>query len=201
MTGSGLRKAALAACGAAALAAAFGLGGAVAATSRPTLEQRLQKVEDRMALEELIFAYNKALDARDWHAYAAVFSEDATLGTGPNARKGRKAIEDSITALMNRAFSRPDAPGFLQHNFNTLHFEINGDTATGFHHWQVVSTTATKVPIVTEAGHYEDTYRRVNGRWFIQSRNNVGDIPRAPAGATVLAGGTAATVPAPARAP
>jgi ketosteroid isomerase-like protein len=199
MTAKGLRTAMLAACAAAALAAAFGLGGAVAATSRPTLEQRLQKVEDRFELEELLFAYDKALDARDWHAYAAVFAEDAVLGTGPNARRGRKAIEDSLIATMTRAFSRPDAPGFLQHNYNSLHFEINGDTAIGFHHWQVVGTTANKVPIVTEAGHYEDTYKRVNGRWWIASRNIVGDIARAPAGAVAVAGGTAATTPAAAR--
>ena len=185
--GHGLGIAALAA-----LALATGLGGAALARTikadQPTLEQRVQAVEDRFALENLLAAYSKAIDARDWHAYAAVFSDEATFGEGPNAAKGRAAIEARLRAMMTPYYSRPDAPKYLQHNVDTVSFEIHGDMATGFHHWQVVGATASGVPVVTEAGHYEDVYRRENGRWLIFSRKVLGDIGRAPAGSPWAAG-------------
>src|SRR4051812_40931944 len=172
----------------AALLAAAGLatglfaGPASAAQARPpSMEARVRAIEDRLALQELLGQYDKALDARDWAAYAGLFTEDGEMGSQARTTKGRAKIRDSLTATMARAFSQPGAPTFLQHNVDTLLFNIDGDNATGTSHWSVIGVAADKKPIVTEAGHYEDVYRRVDGRWWFARRLIIADIPRAPA--------------------
>jgi hypothetical protein len=41
---------------------------------------RLQKIEDRQAIEQLLMGdYPRALDSGDWAAYAALFAKDGTL--------------------------------------------------------------------------------------------------------------------------
>src|SRR5271170_3800496 len=67
---------------------------------------RLQKVEDRQAIEQLLMGdYPRALDSNDWPAYAALFAKDGTLimGGGATRRTGPAAIQEYFN-------SRP-APG------------------------------------------------------------------------------------------
>src|SRR5580693_10410481 len=57
---------------------------------------RLQKVEDRQAIEQLLMGdYPRALDGNDWAAYAALFAKDGTLIMGGGSTKvtGPSAIE------------------------------------------------------------------------------------------------------------
>ena len=103
------------------------------------------------------------------------------MGSSTGRTKGRTNIRDSLTKTMTRVFSQPGAPAFLQHNVDTMTFTLDGDNATGTSHWSVIGVTADKKPIVTEAGHYEDVYRRVDGRWLFARRLIIADFPRAPA--------------------
>ena len=61
------------------LSSAFGADSAAA---------RLQKVEDRQAIEQLLMGdYPRALDRNDWAAYASFFTRDGTLIMGGGATK------------------------------------------------------------------------------------------------------------------
>ncbi|MEO6340090.1 MAG: nuclear transport factor 2 family protein [Caulobacteraceae bacterium] len=164
-----------------------GAASAAQAKAAPSMETRIRAIEDRLALQELLGQYDKALDARDWAAYAACFTEDGEMGSRTSTTKGRTKIRDSLTTTMTRVFSQPGAPAFLQHNVDTLLFSIDGDNATGTSHWSVIGVTDDKKPIVTEAGHYEDVYRRVDGRWQFARRLIIADFPRAPAAAPAAA--------------
>lgn len=171
-----------AAVAAAALAAGLLTGPVWAAQEKgPSMEARVRAIEDQLALQQLLGEYDKALDARDWAAYAALYTEDGEMGSSTVRTKGREKIRDSLTTTMTRVFSQPGAPAFLQHNVDTLLFHIDGDGATGTSHWSVIGVTADKKPIVTEAGHYEDVYRKVDGRWYFARRLIIADFPRAPA--------------------
>lgn len=65
----------------AALAGFCIIGGAFGQTkSADSAAMRLQKVEDRQAIEQLLMGdYPRALDSNDWAAYAALFAKDGTL--------------------------------------------------------------------------------------------------------------------------
>ncbi len=65
------------------------LGGAFAQTKNAdSAAARLQKVEDRQAIEQLLMGdYPRALDSNDWAAYAALFAKDGRLIMGGGATK------------------------------------------------------------------------------------------------------------------
>src|SRR5271170_5347118 len=68
---------------------------------------RLQKVEDRQAIEQLLMGdYPRALDSNDWATYAALFAKDGTLimNGGSTKRTGPAAIQEFFSA-------RPTPPG------------------------------------------------------------------------------------------
>ena len=56
---------------------------------------RMQRVEDRQAIEQLLMGdYPRALDSGDWAAYAALFAKDGTLIMGGGATKAHRTGRD-----------------------------------------------------------------------------------------------------------
>src|SRR6185437_13559712 len=68
------------------------------AGSRDAAAARLQKLEDRQAIEELFTAYGATLDRHDFPAFGRLFTTDAVfVGGGPGEpAKGRAAIEAAL---------------------------------------------------------------------------------------------------------
>src|SRR3569623_1974450 len=92
-------KQAAAALAVATLAIGVMAGPASAAQAKPaSMEARVRANEDRLALQELLGQYDKALDARDWAAYAGLFTEDGEMGSQTRTTKGRAKLRDSLTA-------------------------------------------------------------------------------------------------------
>jgi 3-phenylpropionate/cinnamic acid dioxygenase small subunit len=157
---------------------------------------RLQKVEDRQAIEQLLMGdYPRALDAGDWAAYAALFTKDGTLimNGGSNKRKGPAAIREFFTARPTPAARPSAAPSpcpvpagghRTEHVVTNLTLQIHGDMATDQAYWQTIVTRDCK-SVVAGAGHYEDVLKREDGRWKFFKREIVDDIPprTAPAAA------------------
>ena len=59
----------------------------------------LREAQDRAAIEALMWRYVRALDSMDADAYAAVFTEDGTFGSGNTQRKGRADIKAMVADL------------------------------------------------------------------------------------------------------
>jgi hypothetical protein len=57
-----------------------------------TLEQRVQRVEDELAITRILIDYAATQDARDYDAYAALFAKDGEWINGKSVYKGRAAI-------------------------------------------------------------------------------------------------------------
>ena len=179
------------------LIAAAGLLVAGNAESKDSLEVRLQKAEDRLAIEQLMMGdYPKALDSRDWKAYAALFTEDGELVQGTTVTTGPKAIEELFSRprtprprpqqagnAASDAPAAPRTPSITKHIVTDLNLKINGNTATATAYWQTVSTRDGKTTIAG-AGHYNDVLKKVNGQWKFKHReivNPLRDARAAPA--------------------
>ncbi len=162
-------KTRVAATAAVTLILACALGGLVhSATNNTTLEQRLQKVEDTEAIRSLLIAYGRALDARDFKAYGALFAKDGTWKGG----MGSATSPDAIAKMVEAGFGRM-APKLYEksnHVMTSQDIKVDGDTAKAWWRWLWVVEGDDKRPRVERGGHYEDTLIRENGQWKFKSR-------------------------------
>jgi ketosteroid isomerase-like protein len=186
---------ALRALGLAALLVAPAIPAAAQATrsATPTVEAlgaRLALLEDREAIANVLIDYGRALDSRDFKAYAALFSKDGSWSGGMGTvTGGPQAIYDFMTSRLGRG----GAPitigwGSSYHIMSSFKIGVTGDTATASSRWAFM--TAARGPGVQVAGRYEDTLVREAGAWKIKSRHAFNDLA-APA-ATASAGGAGA---------
>lgn len=180
------------------------IGGAIAAlagcsNNNKELEARLQRVEDLQAIEHLMVGlYPKALDSRDWKAYAALFTEDGELIQGTSVVKGPAAIEERFSNPPQRpapaaaqpsggaasADAAPRPRNITKHVVTNLDIRLDGDRATATGYWQTISTRPTGT-VVAGAGHYVDELVKVNGQWKFKKREIVN--PARPANADAAA--------------
>jgi uncharacterized protein (TIGR02246 family) len=90
-------------------------------------EERLQALEDRNAVSDLMLAFGAALDAKDWDAYTELFLEDGKFTIEGQARHGR----EEIVAGPRRDLDRYDS---LQHYSTNHKVKVDGDEATSSHY-------------------------------------------------------------------
>jgi len=146
------------------------VAGVAAACQQPQSppDPRIAALVDRQAIDQLVAGdYPRALDARDWDAYAATYTEDGELVLAGQSSKGRTAIKTFLGGL-------PAEPRVI-HVISNLSYAINGDTATGGAYWQDIGHV-NGAPSVVVAGHYDDSLRKVNGAWKFTKRSIVIDF-------------------------
>ncbi len=131
----------------------------------PTTEQRLARVEDRQAIQELGILYGFVMDERYEPGIRQLFCEDATLRSedGVFAAKG---IEDIVTTYLGR-FAALGPTNHYSHG-HVVRFGDDPDTATGLlaGHAEVVRNGVG----MQVALRYKDRYRRVDGEWRFAAR-------------------------------
>ncbi len=134
------------------------------------IEQRIQRLEDQVALKRLVDTFANLADNKDVASQMLLFTEDATVNT---------YFGDTLFASMtgrdeiSQVFS-----GFLA-NFETVYHingqmtvEVDGDHATADHYCQVVliSQDGEKQLKNTNGVIYKDEYVRIEGKWLIAKR-------------------------------
>ena len=62
---------------------------ALAQATGLSVEQRLQRLEDEVAIRRILVDYAATQDARDYDAYAALFAKDGEWRNGKSVYKGR----------------------------------------------------------------------------------------------------------------
>jgi ketosteroid isomerase-like protein len=147
--------------------------GLLLAACQPPADPRVAAIADRIAIDQLVAGdYPRALDAHDWDAYVATYTEDGVMSLAGQEAKGRAGIKTFLAAL---------PPDDINHVISNLSYEISGDKATGGAYWEDIGLVDGK-PGVIVAGHYEDTLRKVGGEWKFASRSIVIDFaaPAAP---------------------
>jgi uncharacterized protein (TIGR02246 family) len=141
------------------------------------LEARVTRLEDLLAIHQLFIDYGEHLDAGDFDAYAALFAEDGELRLGPMGRAtGRAAIKqlmvDALAADVGTTF----------HIISSPRVTLDGDRAQSTVMWSVASLADDGLARVTMVGHHIDQLVKSDGRWYIQCRRGLVNLPgRLPA--------------------
>ena len=116
---------------------------------------------DIEAIRVLKARYFRFLDAQDWVAFRAVFTDDAEIDVsadGAGVVRGADAITASIAAALDGVTT--------VHQGTNPEIEVDGDEASAV--WAM--TDHLEFPDGTQlrgAGHYHERYRRVDGEWRI----------------------------------
>jgi uncharacterized protein (TIGR02246 family) len=144
----------------------FALAGPLTnAASRDATAERLQRLEDREQILELMTTYGATLDRRDFAAFGQLFAEDATYGT----THGRAAIAAMLEKTL--ASNPSNLPGPNSHLYFNPSIRIEGDRATATSKGAyTVPDAATKTTQLVFFISYEDTLVRRDGRWQFQQR-------------------------------
>jgi len=139
-------------------------------------EQRLQLMEDELAIRRVLYDYHWAIDNRDFDLYASLFAKDGEFVTGRTVLKGY----DQIRAMMAGLFGEPP-PGYINHDSVEItvnpEIEINGDRAKVKSGAYLVEQGPDGFPISVLVGGYEDQFIREDGNWKFLRRNDYIYIP------------------------
>jgi hypothetical protein len=135
-------------------------------TQDSSLEARIQRLEDRAAIQELGVLYGFIMDERDEAGIREIFCEDATLRSedGVFAADG---IEEIVTTYLGR-FDALGPTNHFSHGHVVRFDDSDPDRATGLlaSHAEVDRNgVAMQVAL-----RYKDVYRRVDGKWRFADR-------------------------------
>jgi ketosteroid isomerase-like protein len=129
------------------------------------LEARVRRLEDRLALRELVARYALAIDDRDIDAIAAMFTADGRFRSrdGVMDASGREAVIEQFRGR----FGALGPTNHIAHD-QICTFSADGDSASG------IATSHAELwrngrAFVT-ALRYDDQYRREEGRWRFADR-------------------------------
>jgi uncharacterized protein (TIGR02246 family) len=134
-----------------------------------SLEQRVQRAEDELAIRRVLVDYAGTQDARDFPAYAALFAREGEWVNGPNAHKGREAILQMLEGI----YGKTD-PGYVNrdslHITSNIQIDLDGDRATAHSRHLLIMRGPNGEPQPALAGRYEDELIREDGAWKILRR-------------------------------
>ena len=152
------------------------LSGLAMAQSSAGIDARIADLEAREAIRELVLAYGQALDHRNFNAFADLFEpERGTWVGGFGSATGREAI----FAMMDESIGHTDEAiqPTSHHVFTNIQIQVDGDRASATTKWIFVVPSESGDPQWRFLGHYDDSFIRSNGRWFILRREAFTDIP------------------------
>jgi len=147
-----------------------------AAPRKPTLEQRVQRMEDESAIRRILTEYGAYLDSRNFAAYAGLFAKDGEWVGGFGRFKGPPAIQKMLFDNLGA----PE-PGWINkssfHLLSNAIIEIDGDKALVTSKYLFVTKSDDNKPAPLLAGRYVDEFVREGGQWRIAKRTTYGAIP------------------------
>jgi uncharacterized protein (TIGR02246 family) len=122
--------------------------------------RRLDRIESRDEIRQLISKYALALDMRDMDAMAGLFVPDVRVG---REKQGRAAFRDWLDDTMRRQFDG------TSHHVGTTIIELTGpDEGVGIVYSKNEHETGPEWVIMQMM--YYDLYRRMDGRWLFARR-------------------------------
>lgn len=130
--------------------------------------ERLSRLEDLAAIEQLRNRYCLHVDLEQWREAAALFAEDGAYIGALGQADGRAAIEALFAASV---------PGHMKRAWHHTHnavTELSGDRATGVvsHELFFIMNRRPKMAL----GRYEDDYRKEGGKWLFARRKTIIDV-------------------------
>ncbi len=143
-----------------------------------SIEARLQRVEDEIAISRIPIEYSRALDARDFAAYTALFAKNGEWVNGSLVRKGPEEIMKMLIGVYG-----PQQPGYVNRQSleitTNIDVKVNGDHATARSQHLLIRRGPDGTPQPALAGRYEDELIREDGQWKILRRVDYPIMPTA----------------------
>jgi uncharacterized protein (TIGR02246 family) len=140
-----------------------------AANQHLSVEQRLRRIEDKDEIRELLIAYGRDFDKRDFAAYAKLFARDGVWvggAAGSHPYTGPNAIREFVT----KTYPPSSYPGSF-HVMSSMSIQLSGEnTATAWSRWTYIVLGVHGEPAPFAAGHYEDMLIREDGVWKFKRR-------------------------------
>ena len=124
------------------------------------LEARLADLADREAIRELTSDYCQRVQRGDVEAVVELFCEDGSIEMEDTVTRGHEQLRASYSQALAEMTPKP----FIHNHV----IELDGDNARGI--------CSVEIRLVQDgrahdaAGHYDDDYRKVDGRWRFQRR-------------------------------
>ena len=121
---------------------------------------QLQWLVDRAEISELLIEFARALDERDWAAYADTYTEDGLLDIAPHIRHaGREGKAEFVAASLS------GYPGGTHHLSTNHAIRIDGDSATTRSYLLAAHVLDTPDRHADGAGWYDCELRRTPAGW------------------------------------
>ncbi|MFN0029340.1 MAG: nuclear transport factor 2 family protein [Acidimicrobiales bacterium] len=127
-----------------------------------SIEERLATLEAKDEIRELTARYCFAVAEGRAEDIVAMFCEDGVFMMREDRRFTGQA---ELRQMYNGAAEGVTPKPYIQNHV----IEVNGDNATG--RCGVEIRMVRKGEAYTAAGHYFDTYRKVNGQWLFAERD------------------------------
>lgn len=130
------------------------------------LEDQFAELRDKEAIRELRAEYCFRADARDWEAWADVFTEDGRIEVEQlGTYEGRDRIIQFGEEVIAGEYQ------WFSHMVHNGVIDVDGDEATGKWYFEVPCVSKATLFDEGEAGwlqgRYDEEYRRVDGEWKI----------------------------------
>jgi len=139
----------------------------------PTLEARVQRLEDIENIRALLVEYGRDLDKRDLVAYSHLFAKDGIWEGG----MGKAQSPAGIERLVRGGFAKLPPRHNDFHIMSSMDIRITGpDSAVAWSRWTYVVQGKDGKPTPFLAGHYEDVLTKVDGVWKFQHRHAFDDV-------------------------
>lgn len=135
-------------------------------TPHSSTEDRLRRIEDKLALQELAHLYGFVMDERDLQGLDSLFTEDAHLGSADGVFNAHGL--ETIAQTYQARYDALGATHHFIHSVITRFDDQDPDVATGLvsGHAEVVREGETMVVAL----RYHDVYRRTERGWRIAER-------------------------------
>jgi len=151
------------------LAAALAVAPATVIAKAPSasIEARLQRVADELAIQRILVDYAAFLDGRDYASYAGLFTPDGEWTNAVGSHKGRDAIRQMLEGTLGPA-GAPNRSNY--HIITNPRVDLDGDRATATSRYLFVMRGPDGSPVPSLAGVYHDELVRQDGKWLIKRR-------------------------------
>jgi gamma-hexachlorocyclohexane dehydrochlorinase len=133
------------------------------------LERRLDELESRAALRDLVTDYCRGFDTHNWEQFISIWHEDAVWEIGPpfGTFEGHEGIRSAVVDVLYPAWRE------THHLTSNLKVSFNGpDHALGICDVDCMGATADDIVQMISAT-YTDNFERRDGVWKIAKRHVV----------------------------
>jgi ketosteroid isomerase-like protein len=128
--------------------------------------------EDKIEIHELLADYSHAIDHGRHADIPAMFTDDCVIDFG--ALMGR---HEGQAGARQFADMLAKTPVRMRHYVTNVRVTGDGDTAHAESY--VLAMVGDPGTLSPTTGHYEDDFRKVNGRWKLRARRAVIELPGA----------------------